>query len=85
MEEKTMKIEVSEDILEAITAVVYWARSDECDDAILTYDIPLLDEWVVKLGLLPPADPPITDEDWAKFNAAKAAWEAARRHAQYEE
>lgn len=80
-----MKIEVSEDILEAITAVVYWARSDEGPDKILTYDIPLLDELVVKLGLLPPADPLITDEDWAKFNAAKAAWEAARRHVQYQE
>ena len=80
-----MKVEISEDILEAITAIVYWARSDEGPDAILTYDIPLLDELVVKLGLLPPTDPPITDEEWAKFNAAKAAWEAGRRYGPYEE
>lgn len=63
MEEKTMKIEISEDILEAITAVVYWARSADSDDTILRYDIPLLDEWVTKLGLLPPANPPITGLD----------------------
>jgi hypothetical protein len=75
-----MKTEVPEDILEAITAVVYWARSSDSDDDILMHDIPLLDAWVVKLGLLPAAaDAPNTDEEWAKFNAAKAAWEAGRR------
>jgi hypothetical protein len=80
-----MKVEISEDILEAITAIVYWARSSDSDDDILTHDIRLLDELVVKLGLLPPADPPNTDEEWAKFNAAKAAWEAGRRYGPYEE
>ena len=71
-------MEIPDSVLDAITAVVYWARSSDDDNDILSYDIPLLDAWVVKLGLLPPADPPITDEEWARFNAEKAAWEAGR-------
>jgi hypothetical protein len=73
-----MKTEIPNDVLGAITAVVYWARSSDGDDDILSYDIPLLDAWIVKLGLLPPAETPMMDEDWRKFNAEKAAWEAAR-------
>jgi len=71
-------IEVPHSVLDAITAVVYWARRSDDDIGILTYDIPLLDDWIVELGLLPPAETPITEEDWIKFNAAKAAWEAGR-------
>ena len=71
-----MKVEVPDSILGAITAVVYWARSSDEDGDILAYDIPLLDAWIVKLGLLPPANTPVTDEEWARFNAEKAAWEA---------
>ena len=73
-----MKVEIPGSVLDAITAVVYWARSSDGPDDILECDIPLLDDWIVKLGLLPPAETPITDEDWIKFDAAKAAWEAGR-------
>jgi len=76
-----MQTKIPDSVLEAITAVVYWARSDESPDEILEYDIPILDDWIVKLGLLPPATTPMSGEDWDKFNAAKAAWEAARRYA----
>jgi hypothetical protein len=69
-------MEIPDSVLDAITAVVYWARSSDDPDDILEYDIPLLDDWIVKLGLLPPAEYPITDEEWARFNAEKAAWEA---------
>jgi len=76
-----MTTEIPEDILEAITAVVYWARSSDDDIDILMHDIPLLDRWVVELGLLPPAKYPITDEEWIAFNEAGAAWKAGRRYA----
>jgi hypothetical protein len=75
-QEKAMKTEIPDDVLEAIVAVVYWSRSADGDGDILSYDIPLLDRWVVELGLLPPANPPETEEEWAAFNAVKAAWEA---------
>jgi hypothetical protein len=73
-------MEIPDNILDAITAVVYWARSSDGPDGILVHDIPLLDDLIVELGLLPPAKTPITDEDWIQFDAAKAAWEAGRRH-----
>jgi hypothetical protein len=76
-----MKTEIPDNVLEAIAAVVYWARSDEGPDDILEHDIPVLDDWIVELGLLPLADTPITDEEWTAFKAAKAAWEAGRLHA----
>jgi hypothetical protein len=75
---KSTKIEVPAAVLEAVTAVVYWSRSDEGDDGILAIDIPILDEWVTELGLLPPPNPPITDAEWA-------AWEAGRRYARHGE
>src|SRR5262249_6277630 len=78
---KSTQIDVPGAVFEAVTAVVYWSRSDEGDDGILAIDIPILDEWVTELGLLPPPNPPITDADWAEFKAAKAKWEAGRRHA----
>jgi hypothetical protein len=68
-------MEIPGSVLEAITAVVYWARSSDDPNDILEYDIPLLDDWIVKLGLLPPSETPVTDEDWVKFNRAKAIWE----------
>ena len=70
-----MTTEIPDSVLEAITAVVYWADSSDDDNDILSYDIPLLKNWIVKLGVSPPPpmDPIITDE------AAKAGREAARR------
>lgn len=76
-----MKTEIPDSILEAIVAIVYWGRSDDGPDYILSYDIPLLDDWIVALGLLPPAEIPKTKEEWAAFNAEKAAWEDGRPHA----
>ena len=71
-----MKVEIPDSVLDAITAVVYWSRSSDGPDDILEFDIPLLDDWIVKLGLLPPAETPMTAEDWRKFDAAKAVWDA---------
>jgi len=50
-------MEVPENVLAAMKAVVEWAHSfDPDDDHLCTHDIPVIAAWLEGLGLLPPAD-----------------------------
>jgi hypothetical protein len=49
-----MTTEIPESVLDAIKAVVSWARGCDGPDGILERDIPVLEAWLVKRGLLPP-------------------------------
>jgi hypothetical protein len=49
-----MRMEVSEDVLAAIKAVAEWCRGCDGPDEIIEHDLPVIDVWLVGLGLLPP-------------------------------
>jgi hypothetical protein len=52
-----MTTEIPEDVLTAIKHIVAWGRGCEDDvDDILEYDAPVFDNWLTKLGLLPPPE-----------------------------
>ena len=51
------KIEISENVLMAIRAVVeYWRSTDPDDEDIIINDLPVIHAWLTELGLLSPPD-----------------------------
>jgi hypothetical protein len=52
-----MTREIPEEVMEAVKAVVEWSRGDDDPLGILESDIPVLDNWLVELGVLPPLVP----------------------------
>ena len=52
-----MTMEVPDDVLEAIKAVVAWSQTiDPDDDKLLADDIPTIAAWLAELGLEPQLD-----------------------------
>jgi hypothetical protein len=51
------RIEVPENVLAAIRAVVeYWRSTDPDDEDIIINDLPVIYAWLEELGLLSPTD-----------------------------
>jgi hypothetical protein len=51
------RIEVPENVLAAIRAVVeYWRSTDPDDEDIISNDLPVIYAWLEELGLLSPTD-----------------------------
>jgi hypothetical protein len=58
MKTKTIKLEVSEEVLIACMHVCQWCRGSESKDEVgalevIEYDFPVLEDWLEKLGVLP--------------------------------
>jgi hypothetical protein len=51
-----MTTEIPDDVLAAIKAVVEWYRGSDGPDDIICNDLPVLEAWLVGLGLLSPRD-----------------------------
>ena len=59
-----MTVEVPDDVLKAMKHFVEWAHSkDSSIDGIIVHDLPVFENWLTELGLLPPAPelPPEAD------------------------
>jgi hypothetical protein len=53
---RVQRIEISDDVLAAIRAVVEWYRGCDGPDDIIVNDLPVIDGWLTELGLIPPRD-----------------------------
>jgi hypothetical protein len=56
------RIEISEDVLTAIKELVeHWHSTDPDDEDIVVNHLPVVEAWLVELGLLSPSAPAIED------------------------